>query len=134
MKIRKLKIGEEIEYNDYVIHSETSGLLAVTLNTEKVHKLTIDLIKVSLEDYEEKEKFCDFWADNIERFDDIVERQIQYTLDCMAMTFCTLKDDFKQIKRNFYNIGYRMENLIALLIWHDVGSKIVKEYQKERQM
>lgn len=136
MKIRKLQIGEEIANNEYVIRSETSGLLAVTLDIGKIHKLTIGLIKVSLEDCgdEEEKLFCDFWVDNIEIFDDIIEKEIQYALDSMAMTFCTLKDDFKQIKRNFYNIGYRIENLIACLIWHNVGGIMVEEYQKERKM
>ena len=137
MTIRKLKLGEKLKEKEYVINSETSGLLAVKLNTKKIYELTLGLIGCSIEEnygIEEKERFGNFLKDNMELLIETMEEEIEYIIDSFGMAFCTLKDDFNSIKRNFNNIGKRIENLIVFLIWKHVGTIMTGKYQEEMEL
>lgn len=134
MKIRKLNKNEKIKTNEYVIEDTRKNLYGITLNIEKIYQFTIYMdmlgmrenIKNNIIDITMSE-YMEFLDKNTELISNIVNDEIQYVLDCFAMVFCT-KNNFNTVKRNFYNIGYKMEDLIIFLISKNISQHLVDKF------
>lgn len=135
MKIRKLNKNGKIKNNEYIIEDTQNNLYCITLNIEKIYQIVIYMdivgmrenIKNNIIDINMSE-YMDFLNENTELISNIIDDEIQYVLDCFSMIFCTKNDNFNAIKRNFYHIGYKMEDLIIFLISKNVSQYLVDKF------
>lgn len=137
MKIRKLNKNEKIKTNEYVIEDFRKNLYGIALDIDKIYTTIFYMEMIGMrEDIKDNiidttmQKYINFLNKNTELISNIIDDEIQYVLDCFAMVFCT-KTNFDTIKKNFYNIGYKMENLIIFLISKNVSENITDKFIEE---
>ena len=135
MKIRKLNKNGKVRNNEYIIEDTQNNLYGITLNIEKIYQIVIYMDMAGMNENIKKNiininmsEYMDFLNENTELIDNIVDNEIQYVLDCFSMIFCTKNDDFNAIKRNFYRIGHKMEDLIIYLISKNVSQYLVNKF------
>ncbi len=137
MKIRKLENTKNTKINEYVIQGRNKELYAIQLNIEKIYTGTIymclkgfqkcfqkGILNTSINDII---NFCNEKDSFLEK---ILDENIQYVLDSFAIIFCTENDTFETTKRNFYKIGYDMEELIICLISSNVSRELTNTFLK----
>ena len=136
MKIRELKIDNQLKENEYVMSSANCGDLAIRLDCQKIYNLTYKIITTptSLKNRAKDEEFKFFITENIEFLHNTIDVEIQYILDSLSLIFCSTNDDLRQIKRNFYKFNNKLEEMIALLISRNVKKSMLEKYKKEMNL
>lgn len=137
MKIRKLNRNEKIRTNEYVIEDIQKNLYCIKLNIDKIYQVILYMEMLGMKEEIKNNiidttmsKYIDFLNKNTELISNIIDDEVQYVLDCFAMVFCT-ENNFNTVKRNFYNIGYKMEDLIIFLISKNVSNSIIDKFIEE---
>ena len=137
MKIRKLENKKNIKTNEYAIDSVNKELYAIQLNIDKIYTCTLYMCFKSFQEQIKKgilntsiNDFINFCCQKANLLEKILDENIQYVLDSFAMIFCTTNDTFETTKRKFYNIGYKMEDLIIYLISLNVSKELINKYME----
>jgi hypothetical protein len=129
MKIRTLQENEELKDNEYIIETANCSNLAIKLDKQKIHNLTYNIVTTKVSENDDILK--SFINKEVELFYNVIETEIQYVLDTFALVFCTVEDDLKHIRKNFYKFNNKFEKMIALLISRNVKKVIIENYKEE---
>ena len=136
MKIRQLQEKETLKENEYFIETANCGDLAIKLDSQFIHNAVYKIITIptSLKNLAKNQKFNNFVEENAELLHSTIETEIEYVLDTLALVFCTSKDDFKHIRKNFYKFNNRFEKMIACLISRNIKREMLENYKKEMDL